>query len=161
MTTNAKALLNMPIITTSTGKEVGTVEQVLFDPGQHHLYGIVVKRAEKSDPALIVLAAKVKSYGGQAITIENEGDAGVFDSDDKAREIAPSIGHLGGTKVLTEDGNEVGKIDTVMINDDGSIANYRTAGGLLGLGSGKDFSPDQIVSAGVDAIIVRNAAVSA
>jgi uncharacterized protein YrrD len=156
MTKNAKDLLNLPVITTGTAREMGTVDQVLFEPGQHQLYGVVVKRQNKSDPDLVVHATDIKSYGDQAVTIESEDNTVLFDADQKARELAPASGHLGNTRVLTEDGSEVGKIDTVLINEDGSIAAYRTFGGLLGLSPGKEFPPDQVVSASEDAIIVVN-----
>ncbi|MGE0059463.1 MAG: PRC-barrel domain-containing protein [Dehalococcoidia bacterium] len=161
MARSAKQLLNMPIVAIATGKEIGTVQQLIFEPGQHQLYGLVVKRPDKSDPTLVVRAMNVKSYGDQAITIDSQQDATVFDSDERARAIASSPGHLRGVTVLSEDGNEVGKVDTVIINDAGAIEKYETSGGLLGLGSGKGFAPSQIVSAGEDAIIVRNEALSA
>jgi uncharacterized protein YrrD len=156
MTTDAKQLLNMPVVATETGSEMGSVDQVLFQPGAHQLYGLVVKSREKSDPLRLVRAQNVKSYGDQAVTVTSEEDAVAFESDKTALEIAPASGHLGGRKVLTEQGNEVGKVETVIINGDGSVKAYRTAGGLLGLASGTEFTPAHVVSVGDDAIIVRD-----
>jgi uncharacterized protein YrrD len=157
MTKDARDLLNKAVLTISTGMQIGTVDQLLFEPGQHMLYGIVVKPRDKGEPQLVVRSGSVRSYGDQAITVQSEADATAFDADRKARELAGDGGHLGGLRVVTEDGNELGTVDTVEINDDGSIAAYRTGGGMLGLKSGKEIRPEQIVSAGPDAIIVSSA----
>ena len=154
MTKDVKELLNMPVLTISTGKEMGTVEQFLFEPGAHRLYGIIVKSSTKDEPDTVVLSAKIKSFGDKAVTIVSEQDATVFAADIRAQELARESTALNGIKVLTADGNEVGTIDTILINDDGTVAAYHTSSGLLGRGAGKDIAPDMVISAGKDAIIV-------
>ena len=149
----AKDLVNMPIVSVATGRQIGQVKELLFEPGGHALYGLVLKQPD-DERVLLVRRENVRSFGNDAITIEDEAGAEVFDANDRAREIGLLGGsHLGGMKVMDQDGNEIGEVDKVMLNDDGTINCYRAYSGLLGL-SHQDFRPDEIVSAGRDAIIV-------
>jgi hypothetical protein len=80
-----------------------------------------------------------------------------MDANSRAREVTSvSGGHLGGITMMNEAGNVVGKVDKVILNEDLSVAAYHTASGLLGLGSGHDVTPEEVISAGPDAIVVRN-----
>lgn len=158
MTREPKDILDMPVLATSTGRDLGTVKQLLFLPGEHLLYGFVIKPRTKGDPDRILLRENIKSIGEAAVTIEKEEAAGLFDADSQARELLTAGGQLHGTKILTEEGNEVGKVDTLLLDESGSIAAYKISSGVLGLGSGHEIKVSSVVTAGPDAIIVSSAA---
>ena len=50
MTRDGRDLLNKPVLTISGGSQIGTVDQLLFGPGQHQLYGIVPDAMIVSSP---------------------------------------------------------------------------------------------------------------
>jgi uncharacterized protein YrrD len=49
-------------------------------------------------------------------------------------------------------------VDKVLLNEDGSVASYQVAKGLLGFASRKEIPPSEVVSIGEDAVIVSNRA---
>ena len=149
-----KDILGKPVVATSSGREVGSVDHLLFEPGRHHLYGMVIKPRDKKDPERLLHSNDVKAIGSEAVTVEREEQVGLYDADDRARDYMQFGLH--GLRVLTEDGNELGKVDTLLLNDDGSIEAYQTSGGLLGLTSGKQIKVSDVVSAGEDAIVVQS-----
>jgi uncharacterized protein YrrD len=152
----AKDILKLPVIAVDSGNLLGQVKELLFNPGKHQLYGMVVE-SKDDDRTLLVKREQIGSIGDHAVTIASKADISVLDADDDARQLLDSGGHLKGMDVVTERGDLIGHVDNVMINEDGSIARYHASAGLLGLGAKTDISPDEVVSAGEDAIIMPSA----
>jgi len=105
-------------------------------------------------PAMVLPRDRIGAIGENAVTIASLDEVSILGSDETAQRLEKGGGHLGGMRVLTEGGDLLGKVDTVMIHDDGRIASYQTSSGLLGLGGKTDIQPEQVVTAGTDAIIV-------
>ena len=155
MPRDAIELLDLPVISTATGSRLGKVHGLLFEPGQHLLFGFVLD-GEGGSPRLFLNRERIKSIGRDAITVEDDHSPEVFEGNERARDLAVRGGRLTGMKVFTEDGNQIGQIDRVMLNEDGSIDGYHSSSGLLGLGTRRDISPTEIVSAGADAIVISS-----
>jgi uncharacterized protein YrrD len=149
----AKDLLKKPVIATTSGQQLGEVDQLLFEPGQHALYGMVIK-ARDGGPSLLLQREQIRSIGKDAITVEREESTERFDANSTAQHLANTGGHLGGLEVMTEDGEKLGKVDNVMLNEDGTVASYQISSGPLGLGGKRDILPSEVVTAGADAIII-------
>jgi uncharacterized protein YrrD len=153
---DAKEILNLPVVVLESGLEVGKVRDLLFEPAEHRLYGMVID-GKGDRPKMVLPRDRIGSIGENAVTIANLDQVSLFDSDETAQRLEKTGGHLGGMRVLTEGGNLIGKVDTVMLHEDGRIASYQTSSGLLGLGGKTDIQPEQVVTAGTDAIIIPDA----
>ena len=155
----AKQLLDLPVISVDSGKQLGLVDELLFEPGRHVLFGLVLKR-EGDERRFLLQREQIKAVGKDAVTVEDESRLEVFDANEEARRIGALThgGHLLEMKVLNEGGDVLGKVDKVMLEDDLTVSSYHASKGFLGLGSKQDIKPDEIVSAGEDAIVVRGEA---
>jgi uncharacterized protein YrrD len=155
---DANELMSMPVIATGEGRELGRVKDVLFDPAQHALLGLMIASAAPDDAVLFLDRARIKGIGQDAVTVDGEGDLEPFANAGRAREVVDSGIHLRGANVLTEGGDSIGKVDKVLVNEDGSVASYQVSKGVFGFGSRKELPPTSVISIGEDAVIVSNAA---
>jgi uncharacterized protein YrrD len=158
MTRNANELMSLPVISTQQGREVGRVKDVLFDPSAHQLLGLVVTATAAADATLFLERSAIKSLGEHAVTVESEDKLGAVTAYPRVREILDSGIHLKGAPVLTETGDAVGKVDKILVDEEGRIASYEVARGVLGLGKRKEITPSDVISIGQDAIIVSPSA---
>ena len=150
---DAKDIVNLPVVVLEGGLEVGKVTDLLFEPGQHRLYGLVID-GKGDRPTMILPRERIGSIGDHAITISSLDEVSLLESDTAAQRLQKSGGHLRGMSVLTDGGDLIGKVDKVILNDDGTVASYQTSSGLMGMGNRTDIQPNQVVTAGADAIIV-------
>jgi len=150
---DSKDIMNLPVVVLDGGLEVGKVRDLLFEPGKHQLYGLVID-GKGDRPRMLLRRERISSIGEDAVTITNLSEVGLLESDQTAQSLQKTGGHLAGMSVLTEGGDLVGKIDKVTLRDDGTVASYHTSSGLLGLGGHTDIRPEQVVTAGTDAIII-------
>jgi uncharacterized protein YrrD len=158
MVIDAKNLLDMRVIATDTGRQLGVVDELLFEPGRHVLLGLLLK-TEGDRPQLLVTRANVQSFGRDAITVSVESAAEVLDANEHARQLGISGGHLLKIDVLTQNGDKIGSIDRVLLNEDGTINCYRASSGFLGMGAKQDLSPEDVVAASKDSFVVSSATV--
>ncbi len=153
---DAKALLGQPVIAISEGRRIGTVHDVLFDPDHQALLGLMVALADGTDSVLFLDRAHLRGLGRDAVMVRNRADLRALGADERAHQVMQAGIHLGGAQVLTEHGDAIGKIDRVLVRDDGFIAVYEARTGPLGLGHRK-IQPDEVVKIGEDAVIVAPA----
>ncbi len=155
---DANELMSMPVIATGEGRELGRVKDVLFDPAQHALLGLMVTSAASAESTLFLDRTHITGIGQDAVTVDGEGDLEPFANVGRAREVVDSGIHLRGANVLTEGGDSIGKVDKVLVNEDGTVACYQVSKGVFGFGSRKALPPASVISIGEDAVIVSNAA---
>lgn len=149
-----KGLMNRPVISVSTGRELGSVSRLLFEPRTYALYGFGVRGKGKNDPELVLVKGNVKAIGADAITVEGDDKVSVLSEDMRSQELVALGKGLKGKRIVTEDGNQLGKMATLTLNEDGGIRALHAASGIFGRGAGKDISPGNVLVAGQDAIIV-------
>jgi uncharacterized protein YrrD len=154
---DANELMSMPVVATTAGRELGRVKDVLFDPSAHALLGLMVT-APGVDSTMFLERERIKGIGQDAVTVDGESALEPFAQAGRAREVVDSGIHLRGANVLTEGGDSVGKLDKVLVNEDGSVASYQVSKGILGFSSRKEIPPSEVLKIGEDAVIVSNAA---
>jgi len=151
-----KDLINLPVVSNAAAREIGKVQEVLFNPRANALYGLVVKPAEEDGPILLIPQRGIRSIGKDAITIESLNVAERFNDNVEAQEIVAAGGYRSGMNVMTQSGVSVGKIDKVTLNDDGTVASYHSTTGLFG--TKHDLEPSEIVSGSKDMLIISDSA---
>lgn len=156
-TRSANDLMFFPVISTREGREVGRVKDVVFDPGKHELLGMMVSMASEAEPTMFLPRAAIHSIGDHAVTVDSEEKLTNASSSDRVREVLNSGIHLKGSRVLTEDGDAIGKVDKILVDDEGRVAAYEVSHGLLSFIGRKRIPPDGVISIGQDAVIVSAA----
>lgn len=161
MTRDAKQFLNLPVISLGSGNKLGDIDELIFQPNVHRLFGFVVKGVE-DDRRLLVRKESVHAAGKDAVTVADEAALEFLDANDEAREIVGhrNGGHLTQMTVFSEDGEQLGKVDKVLLDDDLTVSAYHASSGILGLGSKTEIKPDEVVMAGEDTIVVRQSVAS-
>ena len=149
-----KGLMNRRVLSVSTGRELGSVNRLLFEPQTYSLYGFGVRGKAKNAPEMVLLKRNVKAIGADVITVEADDRVGPFSEDRRAQELVAMGKGLKGKPIVTEDGNQLGKMSTVVLDESGGIRALHASSGILGRGPGKDISPGEVLVAGQDAIIV-------
>jgi uncharacterized protein YrrD len=158
VTVELHKLLNKPVYSISSGREMGTVYKLFFEPETHILYGYGLRAKQKKDPELLLRRLDVRAIGPDAITIASDDKVSFLDQDPRAGELEALGSTLKGLRVVTEDGSDLGKMGTIMLNEDGTVEAYHAKTGILGFGQGRDIQPESVITAGEDAIIVSSQA---
>ena len=149
-------LRGMHVMATREGRDVGTVRDVLFDPDERAVLGIMVDSAADDGSRMFLPREQIRGFGERAVTVESEEDLAGIASAPRQREMIDHGVHLEGVKVITESGDALGKLDRVLLDDRGAIAGCHAKSGLFGLGHQRDIAPADIVSIGPDAVVVRD-----
>jgi uncharacterized protein YrrD len=150
---DATELVSKPVLDMARGREVGHVKDAVFQYDEHRLLGLIVERDEGERCFLKVGA--IRGLGIDAVTIDDESFLTEIAAEPEARAIMESGIHLRGTKIFTENGEQVGTLDRIMLDDDGvAVESYVAAAGLLNFGNKKEIRPGQVRSIGADAIVV-------
>ncbi len=152
MTTEATALISRPVIDTSHGRQLGRVKDAVFDPEQQVFLGLLVEARPGGD--MFLQRERIRAFGGDAVTVESESSLTPLVAEPRARAVVESGVHLRGSPVVTEEGEKLGSLDHIALNDDGSIACYSVSSGFLSLGDRIDILPSRVKTIGVDAIVV-------
>ncbi len=147
-------LKNVPVVSNAEAREIGRVKEALFNPSASALYGLVVTPAEKDAPLLLIPFRALRSIGKDAITIEGLNVAEPFENNATAQEISKADGYRGGMNVMTQSGESVGKVDKVILNDDGTVASYHSTTGFFG--TKHDIEPSEVVSGSNEKLIISD-----
>jgi uncharacterized protein YrrD len=151
-TRDARDLSGMAVFTTDEGRQIGSVRDVLFHPADRAVLALVVTPIGTRDARMFIAREHVRGVGKDAVTIGSEDDLRAFATREREREFSGGGVHLDGMQVMTDQGNEVGKISRVLITGDCRIAGLEAGGGVF---RGKrKISIDDVVSIGRDRIII-------
>ncbi|HLG10398.1 MAG TPA: PRC-barrel domain-containing protein [Dehalococcoidia bacterium] len=151
-----KDLQDLPIVSNAEAREIGRVEEVLFNPGANALFGLIVMPAEKDSPKLFIPLSGIRSIGSDAITVESLIVAEPLADNAQAQAIAEADGNRSGMSVMTESGELVGKIDKVTIQEDGTVVSYHSTTGLFG--TKHDIEPSEVRSGSENMLIISDGA---
>ncbi len=150
---SASELISLPIVTRADARRLGRVQDLLFEPSEHALYGYLV--ATEGDDVLFLRSSNVQSIGAGAIIVENESALTPSQSDVHACELIDCGIHLMGTGVFNERGDSLGKVTKILLRPDGSVSAYEAASGMLGFGEKTQLQPSDVMTIGPDAVIVH------
>jgi uncharacterized protein YrrD len=151
-----KDLQDLPVVSNAEAREIGRVQEVLFNPGANALFGLVVLPEEKDSAQLFIPLSGIRSIGNDAITVESLIVAEPFADNEQAQAIAEAGGNRSGMNVMTESGESVGRIDKVTIQEDGTVASYHSTTGLFG--TKHDIEPSEVRSGSEDMLIISDSA---
>lgn len=106
-----KGLRKRPVVDTATAETIGRVRGVRIDPVRSAVIGILVRGGDGG----VVPLDQVQAIGQDAVTVPS---ASAMIADDETQ---PADTDAYGSRVLDEDGNELGKLTDLHITGDGAI----------------------------------------
>jgi uncharacterized protein YrrD len=151
-----KDLLDLPVVSTDPAREIGRVKEVLFNPAENALFGLVITPAEKDGPLLLVRLKAIGTIGKDAVMLASLVATEPFEQNVEAQEISAAGGYLSGMNVMTESGESVGTVDKVLINEDGTVSSYHSTTGFFG--TKHDIEPSEVVSGSKEKLIISESA---
>jgi uncharacterized protein YrrD len=149
---DARVFRGMPVKAARDGRAVGTVKELLFDPDEKAVAGVVVSSTTPDAPGVFVARNHIELFGSDAVTVDSA--VPIEQAHGESSE-APAGGvPLEGVRVVTDDGDAMGKIDRVLVDERGEITGYHTKSGIFGR-SQHDIAAGDVVSLRDDAQVVR------
>ncbi len=125
------------VLDTSDATTAGKVAALLVDPGTQRVVAVTVKRKGDAD---VLRWPALTSFGPDAVTVA--GPDAFSRSDERLDALASKAGALLGKRVLTDAGDEAGKVQDVDFDpEDGTVLTLLTSAGdvagsrLRGVGS--------------------------
>jgi uncharacterized protein YrrD len=159
---NAKALIGMTVFAIEGGKNLGTVERLLFSPDNMRVVAFVVtpRSGMMSDPEpqKVLSTEKVRAIGQDAITVDSESLLDVT-ADGELPAGAVAFDEIEREKVITESGDQVGEVSSLEFDEVDFRLDFLEIG--RGFLSGHVLvTVENIVSVGEDVIVVRDTALN-
>ncbi|MBM7624650.1 PRC-barrel domain-containing protein [Sporohalobacter salinus] len=123
-------IIDLPVVNLDTGKEIGDVKDVVFDSNEEIIVGVIVEGTSFFEGDRMIPYDKVYGLGDDAITIEDE--SALCELDNAKDYLIGNTGNVIGSKVVTDDGKELGIIEDIILNpDNGNINSYEITDGLV------------------------------
>jgi uncharacterized protein YrrD len=148
---DARVFRGMPVKAARDGRAVGTVKELLFDPDEKAVAGVVVSSTTEDAPGVFVARNHIELFGSDAVTVDSA--VPIEQPGTPGGGMHAGV-QLEGVRVVTDDGDAMGKIDRVLVDERGEITGYHTKSGLFGR-SKHDIAPEDVLSVGEDALVVR------
>lgn len=144
----ANELFGKEVINQTSGEKQGTVRDLVFDEDRRSIVAMMVGGLVGRGT---VLRWRSISSVGEVVVIEGE-EALVKPGDDPEVADLRDKGHrLTGTEIVTEDGEKIGSVDDLFVDERGRVTGYEVTRGLV---SSNKFLPiESVRSIGKDAII--------
>lgn len=152
-------VIGLSVITLDDGKKLETVKDIIYDPAQNRVRGLLIDVGGWFSEARVLPIEEVKSIGDNAVIIEDS--TAIHKASELGEKVAgiTSEGHhLTKNSVVTEDGTELGQItDIIFDTESGFVKEFEVSQGLIkNVASGKKwFRIEDIVTVGDQVTIVR------
>ena len=148
----ANELIGKAIVTQGTGERLATVYDVVVDPAVQRLVALLIESGGWLRDARVVPWDRITGIG-DVILVRNDAPAIIKSSES---DVANQVAHparISGTRIVTDSGEELGKVGDLFIDDDGRVLGYEVKQGSLSLGGRKFLPADQVQTVGQDALI--------
>ena len=149
-------LRGLPVVIPSQGRSAGTVEDFYYKLETNSIYALRVKSSTFGDGARILSASAIKSIERDAITIDNNNMLIAEVNSGHLLEL-PTGSSLISHVVKNEDGDEIGRVGSVLVATDPPVA-LRIA--AYQLENGRQFSANEVTEYDGNVIYILNKAAS-
>lgn len=159
MNIKGNEVIGKKILTEESGEQIDTVKDIIYDPTQHKVRALLVKEGGWFSDAKIIPMDEVNSIGKDAVMVSNKDvirDASEIS--DRISHIAKDDTYLTKTKIVTQEGNELGEVSDIVFDAaTGKVSEFEVSqGAIRNIRSGKKLvRVNDIVTVGKDTTIVR------
>lgn len=158
----ASSIVGKPVVTAAEGNRIGEVSDLLIDPAEGMVVGLVVADGWRKDERVLPFR-DVRTLGGDAVIVASS--SAILDRASWRRTGQHVIrtSDLSGRPVLTSAGSRLGTIKDVLIDDTSGTVDHMVVqsprlGGLLHRSS--TFAVSKDVRVGADAVVIPAGALS-
>lgn len=158
MLIKAGDVIGLRVVTMDEGKEVDRVHDVVYDPKENRVKALVIDEGGWFSDAKVLLIEDIYSIGKDAVVIESEERIRkAVDVNERVASIAREEQKLTKTKVITENGINLGAISDILFDTaTGRVEEFEVSQGLKNLQSGrKTVRVDQVMTVGEDVTVVK------
>lgn len=152
-------VIGLTVFTVRSGEEIGKVKDIIYDPEENKVKALLIDEGGIFVDARVILIENVKSIGEDMVMIESEDDIDkASDVTEPIATIAKDSQYLINTKIVTEDGKELGTVSDIYFDPvSGQVIEFEIGTGIFGkLKSGtKRFKIEDILTFGKHATVVR------
>ena len=130
----AHSLIGLNLVAKSGGEALGTVRDLIFDSTSNELLALVLSEKDLFGlvQAQVVPWREVVKVGDDAIIVQSAASKIKAGSDQRLTEVVQRETTLGGTRLMTTDGQEIGTLGDVFIDENtGRITGYEISGGFI------------------------------
>jgi uncharacterized protein YrrD len=130
----ARSLLGLNVIAQAGGESLGGVRDLLFDSQSSELLAVVLSEKDLFGliQAQVVPWREVVKVGPNAIIVQSAASKIKAGDDDRLSDVVRRETTLGGTRIMTTDGQDVGTLADVYIDvATGRVAGYEISSGFL------------------------------
>ena len=128
----AKDVIGLTILSLSSGRKLGSVKDVLFDPETNRILAVLVDEGGWFDKARVVPFGSIRSFGRDAVIVPDDTVVVPADSDPVIKRALDRGKVVVGMEVYTTDGRYLGKIDEVVFDEQtGQVQGFEVSGGLV------------------------------
>ncbi len=158
---NHKTLTGREVIAIDSGRKLGTIERILFDPKAMKIAAIVIHPAihsvlEEPEPMRQVAVEHIRGLGQDVVTVQNE-EALQPVAEGGSTSSLVAFDQIENESVMTEGGNKVGDVSDVEFDERTmELVSIQLGHGFLARKSSIPVS--EIISVGEDVIVVRESA---
>lgn len=159
MLVKSKHIKGLQVFSLKDSKKIGTTEDIVYDPESHRVRALTVSPRGAFTDTKLILMERIKSIGEDAVVIESDASivAVTLASDVVQRVVRDHI-FIANTKVITEDGVELGKVAEIFFDSDTGLVTEveLTQGPIKDVQTGKKkIRGEDIVSVGKDTTVVK------
>lgn len=153
-----RELAGMPVMTRETGRKLGNVKDIIFDPPAGRLAAVTIESAGFFGPRRRFLKMDdIRSIGEDAIMVDSDAVLRRPENEPNLRNTVDRGNTLTAKTIVTEDGNILGNVSDVHISpDSGEALRYEVSGGAVSdAQTGRSTFPvPNALVVGPDAIVV-------
>lgn len=156
---HGKEVVGMSVVTCDKGHELGRVKDLIVHRVQNRVVGLLMRQGGWFQHARVLPLSDVLSFGADAIMVPSEKAVVESEQVPDIQRILEQKKMLGGTILMTANGNEIGKVKDVRFDENsGSIEGFEVVtGGVADANSARAFLPaGQDVVVGEGAVLVSD-----
>lgn len=156
---NGNELLKKEIIATSTGEVVERVSDLVIDAAGQKVLALLADEGGLFAEARIIPFESIQSIGKDAVMIPTPETIVAASEHEAVQKLLNSNQKIIGLKVVTKDGQDLGKIVDIYFSEQtGVVEGYEVSGGIAAdIKTGRAFLPaPKAINVGKDVVIVPN-----
>jgi len=159
----AKSLLGLSVITRTDGKNLGTTRDLIFSENSQRLIALLLTDKELFGmiDAKCVPWTQVREVGVDAIMVDGDESLQNVHTDAIIAEAYDAKHSIDGKQLTTDQGENVGHISDLYLDDAGQVAAFEVSGGLFAnaLGGKRYLERPSQMRVGDDVIIIPHSAI--
>jgi uncharacterized protein YrrD len=148
----ANELIGKTIVQQGNGERIATVYDVVVDDEVRRVVALLIQTGGWLRDARVVPWSRIASIG-DVILVRGDAPVIVKASDTEIADQVKQNVRISGTAIVTDNGERIGTVGDLFIDDDGRVLGYEVKQGFLSLAGHKFLPVSDVQAIGQDAVI--------